>query len=529
MIDLKSVIRYFAPLVLLCGSVYLVELFLTHYEKLRLYNLFENIVFISVLHLLNDCFLVRVSKIQLSSVLWLFIAVMLLVEGLYFIVFQSEFSSSALFIALDTNYSEALEFLYDRISVGVLVYAFIVIVLTFCCWKFLRPKPYNVSVLFGIILAILGVLFLSHPLIRIQNFPYTIYNGIVEYATQSRLLNSSKDNLYGSFSEVQYVKDDQPEVVVVLIGESTSRNHMGVYNYKRNTSPNLSQIKDELTLFDDVISGYTYTVASLTSALTIQNNNTHTGNIIQLLNKSDYKTFWLSNQPPIGVFETLVSKIGVTAKEYQFITSETWLYHSPHDEELFPYFKEILDDEAAKKVVFVHLMGTHGSYSYRYPKEYRVYPTELESDKQNTINHYDNAVLYNDFVVYNFINHLKSLKIKSTLLYFSDHGEEVYDNIDFVGHTPDKILTPHMVEIPFMLWQSEEFKSQRKLDLKPNRKYILNDLSNSIADLCQVSASEIDLQKSIFSPSFVETPRIILDSIDFDKEFKNTFKYNLIE
>jgi len=529
MMNLRFVIQYFFSIVLLCGLVYGAELSLTHFEKFRLYNLFENIVFISVLHLVNDFVLLRKFKFHLTTILWFFIALMLLVEGLYFIAFQSEFSSSALFIALDSNYSEVIEFIYDRSSFGLLFYMFIVCISTFISWIYVKPRLYKFPLTFNILLVSLGVLFLFHPLIRIQNFPYVFFSGLAEYASQSKLLNSSKENLLGSFSEVKHPKDSLPEVIVILIGESTSRNHMGVYGYKRNTSPKLSLIKDELILFDDVISGYTYTVGSLTSALSIRNNNKYIGNILQLLNNSDYKTFWLSNQPPIGIFETLVSKIAVTAKEYQFITSETWLYHSPYDEELFPFFNKILEDQAPKKVIFVHLIGTHGSYSHRYPKENRFFPTTLNSEKKNTINHYDNAVLYNDFVVSHFIHRLKKSQIKSSLLYFSDHGEEVYDNIDFVGHTPDKILTPHMVEIPFILWQSEEFKSQRKLDFKSNRKYILNDLSISIADLCQVTANEIDLRKSIFSPTFVESPRIILDSIDFDQKFKKSKTFKLTE
>ena len=294
MMNLRFVIQYFFSIVLLCGLVYGAELSLTHFEKFRLYNLFENIVFISALHLVNDFVLLRKFKFQLTSILWFFIALMLLVEGLYFIAFQSEFSSSALFIALDSNYSEVIEFIYDRSSFGLLFYMFIVCISTFISWIYVKPRLYKFPLTFNILLVSLGVLFLFHPLIRIQNFPYVFFSGLAEYASQSKLLNSSKENLLGSFSEVKYPKDSLPEVIVILIGESTSRNHMGVYGYKRNTSPKLSLIKDELILFDDVISGYTYTVGSLTSALSIRNNNKYIGNILQLLNNSDYKTFWLS-------------------------------------------------------------------------------------------------------------------------------------------------------------------------------------------------------------------------------------------
>jgi len=76
-----------------------------------------------------------------------------------------------------------------------------------------------------------------------------------------------------------------------------------------------------------------------------------------------------------------------------------------------------------------------------------------------------------------------------------------------------------MLEIPFLLWQSEEYQQEKSLQIDTNRKYVLNDLSHSIANLCGVNALGVHPSKSIFSSQFQETPRIVLDTFNFDRRF----------
>ena len=43
------------------------------------------------------------------------------------------------------------------------------------------------------------------------------------------------------------------------------------------------------------------------------------------------------------------------------------------------------------------------------------------------------------------------------MLFLSDHGEELYTDLNIAGHNEDT-PTKSMYEIPFILWQSEKYK-----------------------------------------------------------------------
>ena len=53
---------------------------------------------------------------------------------------------------------------------------------------------------------------------------------------------------------------------------------------------------------------------SLVIAFVVKDSDKAIGNAIQLMKQAGYKTYWLSNQPPIGIFETLVTKIAMSAR-----------------------------------------------------------------------------------------------------------------------------------------------------------------------------------------------------------------------
>ena len=55
----------------------------------------------------------------------------------------------------------------------------------------------------------------------------------------------------------------------------------------------------------------------------------------------------------------------------------------------------------------------------------------MRDDQVPTYNSYDNAVLYNDFVVSSLIKDYAKSDPNGFLLYLSDHGEDVFDS---VGH-----------------------------------------------------------------------------------------------
>ena len=138
--------------------------------------------------------------------------------------------------------------------------------------------------------------------------------------------------------------------------------------------------------------------------------------------------------------------------------------------------------------------------------------------KERILNYYDNAVLYNDFIVYSMIKELQNQNKKSALLYLSDHGENVYDGTDFFGRSED-VLTKSMFEIPFLVWVSNNFELPEDFEYKPDRKFIADHTYESVGHLFGVMYKDMDINKSIFSNSFKERKRTVIDGIDYESYF----------
>jgi heptose-I-phosphate ethanolaminephosphotransferase len=317
-------------------------------------------------------------------------------------------------------------------------------------------------------------------------------------------------------------------VYVLILGESTARSHMGLYGYERQTTPRLNSISNSLWTFNDVISPNTHTIESVTKMLTRGNYEnldlTSKGSIIQLANAAGFKTIWLSNQRPVGVHESLVTKIARSAAEVRFMTTMHGRHNRILDQDLLPELDAILDTPSNKpKFIIVHLSGTHMLYENRYPEDEQVFLDTpniayKSYDNYRTVNHYDNAVLYTDFIINNIIQKIKGLETKSTVLYLSDHGEELFQDADFSGHNED-VATKSMYDIPFFLWQSDIYKKDKSLTFHANRKYMADDFFHTMAHVLQISSTMVDTTRSIFSKSFKIRPRLVLTGQDYDTLF----------
>jgi heptose-I-phosphate ethanolaminephosphotransferase len=108
---------------------------------------------------------------------------------------------------------------------------------------------------------------------------------------------------------------------------------------------------------------------------------------------------------------------------------------SQYDGDVLDPFSKVLADDAPRKLIVIHLLGTHMSYHYRYPQSFDRFtdrvgvPANVTADQLPVYNSYDNAVLYNDYVVSSLIKRFAATDPSGFLLYLSDHGESVYDPV----------------------------------------------------------------------------------------------------
>lgn len=495
--------------------LFLIEICFNGFESSRFFNLIENIAYSSTLFAFISL-LIRPCKVAFIKVTYAFVFLIGLFEGLYFLSFKAEISSSAIFIALDSNSREVGEFFKFNFKWKHVVFLISLALNFIFSWKYffsikecVKTKQWYV---FQILIIVLGISLLTKEKISQYNFPYVLYRSINEYNKESILINQLNiDN--SPFEDVQALSNLTAENHVVVIGESTSRLHFGLYGYNRQTTPRLQEIADELFVFDNVVSGETYTVGSLVKALMVEQKDNYVGNILQLFNQAGYQTYWLSNQPPIGIYETLVTKIALSANYSRFMTTESPNKRINYDAVLLEQLNLVLKESAPRKIIFLHLMGTHADYKYRYPKAFDVFRTNDTSEKRQTIDQYDNAVLYNDYIVREIIEETRNTNIHGSVIYFSDHGEEVYDSIDFAGHSANGYFTHNLIEIPFLYWNNMNKEIPKQFLQRP---YILNHLPHSLADLYQIESKQIDSTKSIFNNAFKVRQRIVRDTIIVD-------------
>ena len=391
----------------------------------------------------------------------------------------------------------------------------------------LKPITVQSGLVYGLsIFALVVYLKISRQIV--YNFPYLFTKSVVEYYQTSKSFDDYSTNNVGFFSNVNTQNENDNSVFVLVLGESTTRSHMQLYGYGRSTNPLLSDMSNELLVYNDVISPHVLTIESITKMLTLSNYeleyNQTSGSIIQLANAAGYDTFWLSNQRPIGIFESLITKIALSAKQTKFLSTAHGQHNRTLDQVLIPELNEVLKTETSDpKFIILHLMGTHFKYVNRFPDSLNTaFKTPRTNDdvnnRQMIKDQYDRAVLNNDYVISEVINSVKKYAKHSAVLYVSDHGEEL-DNLKRLGHNED-FATKNMYDIPLFLWRSSEHKTTNPLFFDADRPYMTDDLFHSLAELLKINASQVDSSRSIFSKYFQMRKRVILKTQDYDVKFK---------
>ena len=459
-----------------------------------------------------------------------------LVELVHWLILKGPISLTSLLVISNTNIQEAMGFIDLKFSSELLLVIPYVIVFIYSLKLVPKRVSFNNSskILISII-ALISIVFIlenavNNRLIRkgvpqIAKVAFSFYEKINLY-NEAKKHNSPRDIIVENNSKIQ------KQTIVVIIGESCNRNHMRLYNYYRNTSPKLSN-RNDIIVYDDVVSPYSNTLnsvltilseSSLDSLVAINNRI----DVFDIFHSAAFKTYWLSNQSPIGVWDNMVTVFANKADNTTFVniasnSSFEATYIKSFDEKLFQPFINALREENDKKLIILHLMGSHSTYSKRYPNRFNVFDGESKKDK--IIADYDNSILYNDFIVDSLFNIMKSFSNNdetSVAIYLSDHGENVYDEQDRVGHDFSKILPKSNVEIPFIIWLSESYKainSQKYRIIKNNksRPYVSDDLFHSLLDISFIKTKAYKPNRSIFSENN-NRKRILEDGKDYDRE-----------
>lgn len=352
--------------------------------------------------------------------------------------------------------------------------------------------------------------------------------GYFEYRNQLASLQAlmKENSALPPLANLTDTSGNAPRTLVLVIGESTQRGHMSLYGYPRETTPQLDEIHKtdkNLTVFNDVVTSRPYTIEILQQALTFANEKNPDlyltqPSLMNMMKQAGYKTFWITNQQTMTKRNTMLTLFSQQTDKQYYLNQQRTQSARQYDGDVLKPFKEVMADPAPKKFIVVHLLGTHINYKFRYPEGFDKFnnaegvPPGLSQDQIDSYNEYDNANLYNDFVVSSLIKDYSATNPNGFLLYFSDHGEEVYDTPPHnIQGRNEAAPTRHMYSIPFILWTSPSWQQAHPRDFTSmtNRKYSSSELIHTWSDMAGLKYDLFNPERSLVSPNFVETTRWI--------------------
>ena len=480
---------------------------------------------------------VLLSPYVLTQKKWLYItaACLLFVDGFvnlfHWIVLKCPLNASSIFVFLNTNFNEASEFMAIKMTPLLLLFfpyiALFIIVLKRIPQLSFRSK--GEIIVWSALWLFVAIYFADNIIHKrfLRSAVPDVECAVISFIKESEEYNKLESRNLFQLDAVLTTED--PTLVVIVVGESCNRNHTSLYGYGRETTPRL-KARQDILVFDNVVSANSNTLYSVMNFLTENNMEHHRPldsciHIFDVLHSTPYQSYWISNQAPIGLWENGVTNLVQNAdvKTFVNVTSSSSMESTQtasYDQQLFVPLQSAISDTAKHKVVFLHLLGCHTQYNKRYPNDFALFEDKGDKRTRN-INTYDNAVYYNDFIVDSVFSMLKTYslshpEVRVSALYFSDHGENVYDEGDYCGHNYSDKIPNANVEIPFILWLSPSQKEYLDAHNYPVRSrlhtpYMIDDLFHTIIDLSCIATPCFDKTRSFLNPDFDSSRSRILE------------------
>jgi glucan phosphoethanolaminetransferase (alkaline phosphatase superfamily) len=320
---------------------------------------------------------------------------------------------------------------------------------------------------------------------------------------------------------------DEPQLVVMVIGESSRYDRWSLNGYARETNPLLAR-EANLVALPDVITSVSATrlsvpvIISRKPATESLKDGFSEKSFLTAFKEAGFKTFWLSNQISFGKFDTPVSVFAKEADVVDFLNFGGFTDNSNYDDVLFGPLKHALNDPTPKKLVVLHTLGSHWNYSHRYPKQFDkwlpslygvdkpVYTDIRIKDQLN--NSYDSSILYTDWFLAQVIDSLKETQQPASMLYVADHGQTLYDNacrLAFHGHN-----TQYEFHIPAFAWYSDAYRERypdKVAQLLRHRKARLatENMFHTLLDMAEVRYPDERPDWSFVNPGFKQHKRYV--------------------
>lgn len=341
------------------------------------------------------------------------------------------------------------------------------------------------------------------------------------------------------------IKKANTPLNVILISVDTLRaDHMGIYGYKKNTTPNIDKWAKDATVFTNVYVTDPYTYPSFVSFMTglhplstkiITNGKgpligSKTQTLTKILKQNNYSTTaYITN----GWLGPQFSNLNEGFDEYHVFDDNNFLWKTKNRRKNYDDFinKAILSLEkniSKKQFLWIHLMDPHWPY---YPPDdlrcsfltkeeciqaqgktmleiiskdkdyYRCSSKEMPKSQLDLHKGlYDGDVTQADKLVGKILNKIQSLGLEknSMVILYSDHGEGL-DHKFYLTH--GGVLYNSNTHIPLII----KYPQVRTITNKDNRLIDNTDIFPTILDLLGMRKKELLIDGKSFSAAFKKT------------------------
>ena len=329
--------------------------------------------------------------------------------------------------------------------------------------------------------------------------------------------------------------------IILIIGEAYSKHHSQLYGYEKATTPRQMQMMcdSSLVAFTDVVSPYHQTsmVFRLTFSLYAygqQGDWTDYPLFPQLFQKAGYQVSFLTNQfvpsPTLDVFDFSGSAFVNNPKISPSMFTHRNQHSHPYDIGLLEDYDSLAFYRQEHNLTIFHLLGQHTAYADRYPEMYDLFKpqdyqrSELSEEDISELAHYDNACLYNDYVVTEITRHF--MHHDAIVIYMPDHGEMCYDGSLTFGRTLE-VNTPNEIyqqfEIPFWIWTSPIFRKNhpdivQQIIKAKDRPFMTDNISQLLLYLADISTPYYREEDNLISPCYnTGRKRMLMGTIPYDE------------
>ena len=510
-------------------------------------------VFFSLIFCLLAKYLGKTVKYGIAFILLL----LFVIETYTYVQFGSRFNSLILSLLLQTNIQEIKEFFSLYIFSPFNLF-FLILIITGCYlfykldlywdhrYKYKTGKLADIIILFISIFGAYGSIYIAEEGM-VPPGKNTLYKAMESWFFYDEKRYDIKE-IERNIDLIKVEKTDQKAPLIVLvIGESFNKYHSSLYGYDLKTNPLLEKRMEnkELAVFSDVVSpsnGTNYMMEYVFSLKSCDSDDDSKQNILfpAIFKKSGYRVGYFDNQytqTSGGNYDFTCCYFLNTHK----ISNACFDYRNDtlinYDGGFIDYYKNKFYRESCSMNI-IHIYGQHLNPRFRFPKSFALFSAkdikrkDLNESQRQKVADYDNAVLYNDKVMDDIIKCFEQQD--AVLIYFSDHGEQVYDDKRLIygrkfGNEELMEAIKCEYEIPFMIWCSRSFQQQhtdlyQRILESVDKPFCSDDIPYLLFDLADIRSSVTDSTRSVIHPAFLSRQRKIMGDIVYDKKKADAVK-----